>query len=175
MQQSAEQYLREKEGDSGFSVRGKTDVGSDIPLTLQETLSQLEDSNRYEFSNWNYDESQIPEDSGVVLYYSAPMQLLWVEEVDNLREALQAHVEGRPSDFLRWLLHYKVIRMLKKTEVQQLKEKRLEIETIMSFRVKQLISYRFCLLPDPEDRKQVVDLVWGGALKVGKPQFPRLE
>jgi hypothetical protein len=135
-------------------------------------LAPLEAAQRLELSNWAFDAPQIPTAPGVLVYYETPFRMLWAEEVCNLQEALALHSEGVASDFTRALFHLKVLRLLT-VEVDQLLAGHLTIESILSFRVKQIVSYRFLRISDARARASLVDLIWKGASKHGIPEFPR--
>ena len=101
------------------------------------------------------------------------MQLLWVEGVDDLHETLARHMSGEATDFTRYLFHLRIRDSLGAQVVSQLLDNELTIETVMSFQVKKLVSYRYCVVPDPEARARLVDLLWGGVSKHGVPKLPR--
>src|SRR5262249_35105652 len=108
------------------------------------------------------------------LYFETPFRMLWAESVDNLNEVLSRHSQGAVSDFTRTLFQTKVLNRLTSSQVDQLTTKALTIESIMSFRVMQTISYRFMAMSDPNSRRRLVDAILKGASKHGVPQFGAL-
>jgi tetratricopeptide (TPR) repeat protein len=137
------------------------------------TLAALEREPRFELSNWELDRPSTPDSPGILLYYETPFRLLYAEEVENLRDVLDRHARGEPSDFTRVMFHLKVVPLLTGTQTSQLLDSTLTIESVMSFRMKQLVSYRFLLSEDAIERAGLLDLVWSGASKCGSPKLPQ--
>jgi hypothetical protein len=96
---------------------------------------------------------------------------MWAEGAVNLNETLGRHSEGAVSDFTRALFHSKVLNRLTPQQVDQLTMKALTIESIMSFRVKQIVSYRFVVVKDPNSRRRLVEAIVKGASMHGVPEF----
>src|SRR5262249_8889463 len=111
------------------------------------TLRMLLAGKRFELSNWHYDAPQIPHAPGVLLLYDTPFRLLWAEGVDDLHDTLAQHVKGEPSDFASAFLQQIVLPILGSRQIEHLKEGKLTIQSVVSFRVAQLVSYRFCVFP----------------------------
>ncbi len=144
-----------------------------LPPQDQTMLAALEASNRLEMSNWFYDAPQVPGEPGVLMYFENPFRMMWAEAVDNLNETLCHHSEGAVSGFTRTLFHLKVLNRLTPQQVDQLTRKTLTIESIMSFQVKQILSYRFVVVKDPASRQRIAEAIVKGASKHGVPEFPR--
>ena len=175
MQQGLEQKRATAGGEgseTSTEARAKAVAGDDVRAEDLSALAALESIQRLELSNWAFDEPQIPRAPGVLIYFETPFRMLWAEEVSNLQEALTQHSEGVASDFTRALFHRKVLNLLR-GEVDQLLTGSLTIKSIMSFRVKQMVSYRFLSVSDARVRASLVDLIWKGASKHGAPVFPR--
>jgi hypothetical protein len=136
------------------------------------TLRELENKPRLELSNWYYDASSIPHSPGVLLLYETPFRLLWAEQTDELHATLARHVAGEPSDFTRAFFRVKLMPSLN-AEIEPLLDQRLSIESVVSFRVRQIVSYRFCELTGARERERLLELMWSGASRRGKPRLPR--
>ena len=122
-------------------------------------------------SNWFYDAPQVPREPGVLMYFETPFRMLWAEAVDDLNEALSRHSDGAVSDFTRMLFQLNVLNHLTPAQVDQLTTQTLTIESIMSFKVKQMLSYRFVVVKDSDGRKRIADAIVRGASKHGLPAF----
>jgi tetratricopeptide (TPR) repeat protein len=147
-------------------------IGIDaVPPESVTALVELEAAPRLELSNWNYDRARVPNAPGIVLLYETPFRLLWAENVDDLRHTLDRYTDGQVADFTRTFFQGRVWNLLKGSQMEQLLDKRLTIESVVSFRVKQLISCRYCALPDAAAREVLVDLIWKGASSFGVPDF----
>jgi tetratricopeptide (TPR) repeat protein len=142
-----------------------------LPPEDQALLTALEASDRLETSNLLYDAAGIPGDPGVVLYFETPFRLMWAEGVGNLAETLGHHSEGAVSEFTRALFQSKVLNRLTPQQVDQLTTKALTIESIMSFKVNQMVSYRFVVVKDPDGRRRLVEAIVKGASKHGIPEL----
>jgi hypothetical protein len=150
------------------------DFGADqVSREALGTLRKLEAERRLEFSNWRYDAPQVPRSPGVLLFYESPFRLLWAESVSNLHDALARHVQGQVGNFTLEFLHHKVMHILRTREVEQLLEGKLSFESVVGFRIRQFVSYRFYVADSPEVRRRLVDLIWSGASKYGAPGLPR--
>ncbi len=145
-----------------------------LPPENQKMLAALEASDRLEMSNWFYDAPQVPREPGVLMYFETPFRMMWTEAVDNLNETLSHHSDGAVSDFTRMLFHLKVLNHLTPTQIDQLNTEALTIESIMSFEVKQMVSYRFLVVKDSDRRKRIADAIVRGASKHGVPGFARV-
>lgn len=144
-----------------------------LPLEDQKMLAALEASDRLEMSNWFYDAPQVPREPGVLMYFETPFRMMWTEAVDNLNETLSHHSDGAVSDFTRMLFHLEVLNQLTPSQVDQLTTEALTIESIISFRVKQMVSYRYVVVKDSDSRNRIVDAIVRGASKHGVPRFTR--
>jgi tetratricopeptide (TPR) repeat protein len=140
----------------------------------RQILATLEASDRLEMSNWFYDAPQIPGEPGVLMYFETPFRMMWAEAVDNLNETLSHHSDGAVSVFTRSLFQLKVLNHLTRAQVDQLTTKALTIESIMSFKVKQMVSYRFVVVKDSDSRMRIADAVVRGASRHGVPEFARV-
>jgi hypothetical protein len=140
----------------------------------QNMLAALEASDRLEMSNWFFDAPQVPTEPGVLMYFETPFRMMWAEAVDNVNETLSRHSDGAVSDFTRVLFHLKVLNHLTPTQVDQLITGALTIKAIMSFKVKQMVSYRFVVVKDAESRKRIADAIVRGVSKHGVPGFARV-
>ena len=121
--------------------------------------------------NWVFDEPQVPSRPGVLFLYEGPFRLLWVEQVEDLHDVLAQYAAGEAGDFTSALFRYRISEVLGPAEVEQLLEGRLDIESVVSFRIKQLISYRSHVEHDGDTRDQLVRLTRNGAAKQGAPEF----
>jgi tetratricopeptide (TPR) repeat protein len=145
-----------------------------LPLEERKMLASLEASDRLEMSNWFYDAPQVPREPGVLLYFEAPFRMMWAEAVDNVNETLSRHADGAVSDFTRALFQLKVLNHLTATQVDQITTDALTIESIMSFKVKQMLSYRFVVVKDSDSRRRIAAAVVRGASRHGIPDFARV-
>jgi tetratricopeptide (TPR) repeat protein len=138
-------------------------------------LQRLQESERFEMSNWWRDAPKIPAAPGLLLLYEGPFQLLWVDDCDDLRARLEQYSEGRSSDFTRMFFHLRVIDTLNGTQSSQLLDESIGIEDVMRVRVKQVISYRWCEAPDAALRARAAERAWQGALRIGAPKFKHIK
>jgi hypothetical protein len=145
-----------------------------LPPEDQKMLTALEASDRLEMSNWFYDAPQVPREPGVLMYFETPFRMMWTEAVDNLNETLRNHSDGAASDFTRMLFHLEVLNHLTPTQVDQLMTEALTIESMMSFKVKQMVSYRYVVVTDPDSRNRIAGAIVRGASKHGVPRFARV-
>jgi tetratricopeptide (TPR) repeat protein len=145
-----------------------------LPPEDQTMLAALEASDRLEMSNWFYDAPQVPREPGVLMYFETPFRMMWAEAVDNLNETLSHHSDGAASDFTRMLFHLKVMNYLKPTQVDQLTTEALTIESIMSFKVRQMVSYKLVVVRNSDSRKRIADAIVRGSSKHGVPEFARV-
>ena len=134
-------------------------------------LTTLDTSDRREMSNWFYDAPQIPASPGVLMYFETPFRMMWAEAVDNARDTLNQHAAGVPALFTRAFFHQRVHRLATEPQLEQLLAGDLTIEALVSFRVKQMVSYRFVGLPDAGSGERLVDLILRGASKHGTPEL----
>jgi hypothetical protein len=134
-------------------------------------IATLEAADRLELSNWFYDAPHVPDEPGVLVYFETPFRVLWAEAVDSLNETLRCHSEGLASDLTRALFYVRVIDHLTPEQADQLLTKALTIESIMGIKMKQIVSYRFAVVNDPESRKRIADAIVRGASKYGVPEF----
>jgi hypothetical protein len=142
-----------------------------LPAADRTIIATLEAADRLELSNWYYDAPRVPDAPGVLMYFETPFRMMWVEPVDNLNQTLKRHSEGLSSDLTRVLFHAKVIDHLTPQQAEQLLTKALTIESIMSIKTKQIVSYRFAVVNDPDSRKRIADAIVRGASQYGVPEF----
>jgi hypothetical protein len=153
--------------------RASSSADAQQPPESVTAFRELESALRFELSNWYYDAGNVPNAPGVILLYETPFRLLWAESTDDVNETLQRYTEGHAGDFTRAFFNLKVVHFLRQGELSQLLEKSLSIESIMSYRVRQFVSYRFCTLPEMHARTALVEAIWRGASKYGTPELPR--
>ncbi len=150
------------------------DAFAGLPPDDQKVLVALDASDRFEMSNWFYDAPQVPGEPGVLMYFDNPFRMVWAEAVDNLNETLSHHSEGATSDFTRMLFHLNVLNDLTTAQVDQLMTAALTIESIMSFWVKQMVSYRFVVVKDSDSRQRIAEAIAMGASTHGVPKFAQV-
>lgn len=105
------------------------------------------------------------------MVFEAPYKAIWMEETDNLFTSLASVADGEATNVGRIVWNDFVLPHLSEDVGKQLHKEEIDVETLVRFRIRHHFSYKFIAVEDEKKRAYLADLILGGALSFGPPQY----